>query len=241
MRSAQLTVLCCLLLGGCASYVTPGAPVSLEGVNGEDVANALSRQPAAPFPARLALVRVQAPNYQSYSTDGRGDGSYSVVTTRELIDQEALGSLTEWPAVADVAPLNALLLPTRFDSFDDLRVAAAKVQADVLVMHTIGTTFRVKGRGYGPLAAISLGIVPDRDAVVLATASAVLVDVRTGFVYGLAEGNGQATGLTNVWGLRDKIDGKRLEAEQAAMRALLAEMEQTWMGILKVHGPQTAR
>jgi hypothetical protein len=43
--------------------------------------------------------------------------------------------------------------PARLGSIDDLRVAGAKVQADLLLVYTIDTSFRVQGKGYGPLTA----------------------------------------------------------------------------------------
>ena len=92
---------------------------------------------------------------------------------------------------ADLGPigLSALghLLPSP-------RLSAAQIQADVLLVYTLDTSFRIQGRGYGPLAAISLGVVPDRDAYITSTASALFIDVRTGFVYGVAEATAKHRG-----------------------------------------------
>ena len=48
-------------LGGCASYMTPGGGVSIPEITTPNVADAMSRQPAAVFPARLAVVRDAKP------------------------------------------------------------------------------------------------------------------------------------------------------------------------------------
>jgi hypothetical protein len=93
-------------------------------------------------------------------------------------------------------PINRLLLPPKLDSLDDLRLASAQVQADIVLVYTLDTSFRIQGRGYGPLAAISLGVVPDRDAYITSTASALFIDVRTGFIYSVAESTAKASGLT---------------------------------------------
>jgi len=218
-------------LSGCASYVTPGGSLSFEAINRFDIAEVASRKPAANFPATIAIVRVQAPQYRSYTSDAIGKGSFTVVPTQELLTEEQLQSLSHWPSVRAVVPISRLLLPAILNSVDDLRLAAAKLQADVVLVYTIDTTFRVQGRAYGPLSVISLGLAPDRDAYITSTASAIFTDVRTGYTYGVAEATTKAAGLTNAWGSRATIDRKRLEAEQQAFATLILESEKTWRGI----------
>lgn len=229
MRQILLAMI--VLLSGCATYVTPGGSVRLGDIDREDIAKVASRKPSPNFPARLAIARVQAPDYKSNTMEGYGSGRFSVVTTQELLSEDHTQALARWPAVAGVALINRLLLPSKLDSLDDLRLSAAKVQADILIVYTIDTTFRVQGRGYGPLSVISLGLVPDRDAYVTSTASAVFTDVRTGFVYGLAESTAKASGLTNAWSSSDTVDHKRLEAEKQAFTQLITEATKTWSGI----------
>lgn len=230
-----LITLVALLAAGCASYTTPGSAVDISKIDRTDVAEAMARQPAAMFPARIAIVRVQAPDYRSHSSQPLATGAFSVVTTQDLLTDEQVRQFEGWPQVAGIAPLNRLLLPASLGSLDDLRVAAAKLQADVLLVYTLDTAFRVQGRGYGPLAAISLGLVPDRDAFITSTASALFTDVRTGFVYGAAEATAKASGLTNVWGSSDTIDRQRLEAEAQAFAGLVTEAARTWGGIVRQH------
>jgi hypothetical protein len=222
-----------LLCSACASYVTPGGPVRLEDINRADIAEVAARKPSPNFPARIAIARVQAPQYKSYSTESYGTGRFSVVTTQELMTEDQFEGISKWPSVAGVAPINRLLLASTFESLDDLRLSAAKVQADVLLVYTVDTLFTVHGRAYGPLSLISLGLAPDRDANVTSTASAVFTDVRTGFTYGVAEATAKATGLTNIWGSSDTVDKKRLEAEQQAFALLIPQAEKTWTGITK--------
>jgi hypothetical protein len=222
-----LVVLC----SGCASYVTPGGPVRLADINRADIAEVASRKPSPNFPARLAFAQVQAPQYKSYKSESYGAGRFSVVTTQELLTEDQIQTITNWPSVAGVAPISRLLLQPNMDSIDDLRVSAAKLQADVLLVYTIDTSFKVQGRVYAPLSLISLGMVPDRDAYITSTASALFTDVRTGFVYGLSEATAKATGLTNIWGSSDTVDLKRVEAEHEAFKLLIPQLEKTWTGI----------
>lgn len=228
-----ITILLVLVCAGCASYVTPGGPVKLEDIDRPDIAKVAARKPSPNFPARLAIVRVQAPQYRSYSSEAYGDGRYSVLTAQELLTDDHVKTIQSWPALAGFVPINRLLLPSKFDSLDNLRLAAAQVQADILLVYTLDTTFRVQGRGYGPLAVISLGVLPDRDAYITSTASALFTDVRTGFIYGVAEATTKVSGLTNVWGSRSTIDRKRIEAEQGAFDQLVSQASVTWAGIAR--------
>jgi hypothetical protein len=230
----KLFWLLAFLVTGCTHYVTPGGPVNFDDINRPDIADIMSRKPSPHFPANVAIVRVQAPQYRSYSADGYGAGRYSVVTTQELLSDETVQGFSTWTSIAGVAPVSRLLLPSKLESLDDLRLAAAKVQADILLSYTIDTTFRVRGdRAFGPLTVISLGLIPDRDAYVTATASAIFTDVRTGYTYGVAEATAKASGLTNAWGSSDTIDKKRREAEGRAFASMLAEAKKTWDGFTK--------
>ncbi len=151
-----------------------------------------------------------------------------MLTTQELLTEDHMTSIQAWPALAGAVPINRLLLPQKLESFDDLRLPAAQIQADVLLVYTLDTSFRIQGRGYGPLAAISLGVLPDRDAYITSTASALFIDVRTGFVYGVAESTAKTSGLTNIWSSSSTIDKKRVEAEQQAFDQLMSQAAITW-------------
>lgn len=222
------------LLHGCAAkYVTPGGPAHLADIDRPDIRELVARKPSPNFPARIAIARVQAAGYRSQTAEGVGLGRFTVITVQELFGDKELQAVSDWGQVAGVAPLNSLLLPPTLNSLDDLRVAAAKVQADVLLIYTLDTLFRVQGKVYSPLAVISLGILPDRDAKVTSTASALFIDVRTGFVYGLADATAKASQLTNAWDSADAVDRKRLEAEKQAVQELVRNLGSTWSGIVK--------
>ena len=178
MRAPALTL--CIALaaagtGSCASkYVTPGAAARLDRlrdgaaadaavVDRVDVLTELQRAPAAHFPARLAIARVQAPGYVSHSQRGGsvpGLG-FSVMTVNELLDDEQLSEIAQWIDVAGAAPLNRMLLPDSVRGVDDLRVSAAKLQADMLLLYTIDTRFEVRRKLVLPTGVISLGLAPE--------------------------------------------------------------------------------
>ncbi len=227
-NSAAAVVLVC---AGCASYTTPGGPAPLAKLGHADEADASLRQPSPHFPANIAVVRVQAPEYKSYTSGSVGSGRFSVLTTRELLTDTQLKAVSDWPQVEAVATFNPSVLPPKLDSLDDLRLAAAKLQTDILLVYTIDTLFRVQGRAYRPQSSIPLKGTPDADAYVASTATVLFTDVRTGFTFGEASATGKASGLAEAWGSGKAVDKKRLEAETLAFTALFAESEKTWAGI----------
>ncbi len=100
-----------LFVGGCSiAYRTPGGGANLKLFADRDIREILARQPSAPRPVHLALARVQEPHYRSHSTRGHGKGRYSVVTVRDVEQDADFDRLAGLPEVAQVVPLNRLLL-----------------------------------------------------------------------------------------------------------------------------------
>lgn len=240
LAGAWVTI-CAGLQLGCVQYATPGAgmrPVNLAAAE-EDIAARLERRAAAPFPARLAIARVQAPGYRSHSAEGYGRGKFSVVTVRDVETGKDFERLSSLPLVAGVAPLNRLILPEQLNSDKELRLAAAALHTDILLLYSFDTNFRIDGRDIGPLGLITLGFLPVDEAVVTSTVSAALFDVRTGFVFGVAEGSATQKQPASAWNTRDAIDDARRKAERKSFDNLLDELEQTWKHVVGNHaGPQ---
>jgi hypothetical protein len=238
-----------LLCAGCTGsrYVTPGgamAPGALRAENagvrsarpGESVGTVEPARPTAKFPARVAVARVQAAGYRNHAIAGYGSGEYTVVTTREVERDADVERLFKLPQVAGVAMLNRLVLPQQFSTDADLRQAAAKLQADLLLVYTFDTSFNVNDRNLGPLGVVTLGMLPINDARISTACSAALYDVRTGYVYGLAEGTASDKGLANAWNSSDVLDAARRRTEAAAFTQLTDELETMWAGVVREHG-----
>lgn len=227
----------CILLGlsGCASYTTPGGPVDLTGIQSADIRELMSREAAATFPASVSFARVQSPRYESLTSETYGNGQYVVVTSRELMSDARIEEIRRWDAVRSVSPLSRLLIPSSLNSIDDLRTASASLKSDVLIVFTLDTSFRVDGKSIGPLSVISLGLMRDRETVVSTTASAVFVDVRTGFVYGVAEATVSKAQITNAWDSINAADQGRLQTEREAFDGLFQELKRTWSSIVSEH------
>jgi len=239
MLSMKTTLTACVLalIAGCATYTTPGAGVNIENLSkaDPDIAELLKAEPAASFPARVAVARVQASGYYSHSNHCYGEGRFCVVTTRDIEPEESYDRLSKLPQVAGLGLMNRMLLPAKFTSSKDLRQGAAKLKADLLLVYSIDTGFRVENTDLGPLALVSLGFLPTKNAKVTATASAAMFDVRTGFVYGVAEATAVEEQRGTFWSSSEAVDTARKAAETAAFQKLVGEVVKFWGDVLRTH------
>jgi hypothetical protein len=225
---------CLLLLGGCAShYVTPGGPAPLMQLAGESagVAERLQAVPAAQWPAGIAFARVQAQGYRSHRSAGVDRGSLALVGAGKLERETDAAAIAGWPSVRGVARLTPILVPPSDSALGALREGAATLRADILALYTIDTDFRVDDRDIGPLALLTLGLAPTREAVVSSTASIAFFDVRTGFCYGAAEGSATDDQIASEWTKDQAVDDARLRAERVAFERMLVEAAKAWSGI----------
>lgn len=226
-----------LVLGGCASYTTPGGGVQLSALADADINELMSRKPAANFPANISVARVQAPGYQSYTVDSFGSGRYSVVTTREVESEDDFKKLSRLPMVAGIAPLNRILLPANLDSIKSLREASARLKADVLLIYTFDTSFHAGEQRFAPLNTIALGFLKNKKVTVTTTVSAAFFDVRTEYLYGLSEATVKESRQSSVWSTSAAVDDLRVVTEKAAFQQLVPEIENTWAEIAAQYAP----
>jgi hypothetical protein len=229
---------CMALLCGCSTYTTPGAGVELGAITegrGE-IADAFARQPAIVFPARLAVARVASAGYRSGSNSSIGNGAFGIVTARDIETEESLERLARMPRIVAVAPVSRLLVSPDLKDTRDLRAAAAQLRADAILIYTIDTRFRTESAALGPLQTIALGFLPSKKAVVNATCAFIIIDVRTGFVYGAGETTATEDQRSNVWGSENAIEAARLRAERKAFEDGLGEIAELWTSIVTTHG-----
>lgn len=206
--------ICIFVLVSCVGcqhrYITPGEGANLAGIAGltrqqteeitdKEIQDILDRKPASPFPARMAYVRIQSSGYRSYMVDSYGYGNYSVVTAKDIETDEHFKKLSQLPMISAITPLNKVLIPTQLRSDKELRMAASHLHADLLFVYTLDTVFRIKDHDIGPLGVITLGFLPNQEARVRTTASAVVFDVRTGYVYGLTEATAFESQMASAW------------------------------------------
>ncbi len=230
LRSFVPSLCSALFLSSCASYVTPGREADLSTFTDPRVKKAFVARPAIQFPANLAVVRIQESGYRSESAQGYGSGAYSVVTTRDIETEQDIDMISSLEGVAGVVTLNRLLLPKSLSSDLDLRESAAKLQADAILIYTLATEFS-DNDVIAPLTTLSLGLAPNRRYKINSTASAILMDTKTGYIYGALEEGDSRSGLTIAWGSSNAIEAARKKAERAAYDKLLASFPPFWTRI----------
>ena len=234
---------------GCASYVVPGGPADFRalGITAAEqelrtdraIAVAMSRKPAASFPARIAVARLQDAGYRNYSSYAYGSGRATVQTVRDVESEEDFARLGELPQLGGIAHLNRLVLPDSINDAEDLRVAAAQVKADMLLLYTFDTKFGVD-TVVPVLGTITLGLFPSKESRVNTTCSLALIDVRTGYIYGLAESSAAAEQLANGWTSETAVDQSRRRAEGEAFTGVVDEFVSLWGGVVREYAEPAA-
>lgn len=227
-------------LPGCGThYVTPGGGVSLADFAPAGSADGLGHfyqaAPASAFPAHLAMARLQDGGYATTTNSGYGTGRYSLVTTRDIETDDAIATIGSLPMIQGVAPLGRLLVPSAMETIDDLRVPAARLRADMILIYSIDTTFSIGGKSLGPASMLSLGFLPNKTARVTATVAGVLVDVRSGYVYGTTEATVTEEHRASVWSTAMIVDAARITAEEAAFTGFVDEFGKLWAGVVNSH------
>ena len=238
------------LLSGCAAYHAPGraadfralglTPEAQKAGTPMDINAGFDRKPLASFPAGVAVVRIQAPGYVSPTAQGFGSGAYSVVLTRDVEPDDAFTRLAKLPQVRGVAPIGRLLLPAQLNSDRELRNAAAQLQCDMLLVYTLDTTFHDRDLAT-PLSIVTLGLSPTQATNVVTTASAMLMDTRNGYIYGVAEASAKKDGLATAWNTGSAIDASRRQTETQAFGKLVGDIETMWKGVVQEVGPNATR
>ncbi len=230
------------LLTACAttSYVTPNVGVNLDAIDINDygIRDSFEAQPAAPFPAVIAVTRIQQSGSIAYGNPSHGTGKYSVITSRDIENASDYARITALPQVAGIATLNRLLTPENLKSVKSLREAAASLHADMLLLYTIDSSYRIRGWDLGPLEFFTLGIIPNKKASVTTTASTVLYDVRTGFIYGEAEATYSAGQISTVWNVDQAVDNVRQKTERIAFTKLVDNFCKFWPDVVAKHAGQ---
>jgi hypothetical protein len=242
MRRLFIPIATLAMMSGCVEYHAPGGPADLRalGVTPEeqragtqaDIGANFDKRPLASFPANIAVARLQAPGYTSSTAQGWGQGAYSIVLTRDIEPDDAVKRLAKLPQVRGIAPVGRMLLPTRLNSDKELREAASKLQADMLLIYTLDTSFHDREKA-APISVITLGLSPTKATNVVTTASAVLMDTRNGYIYGVAEASAKRSGTASAWTTESAIDADRQETEREAFRKLVGEVETMWTGVAR--------
>ena len=223
-------------LSGCATYIPPSGRADLAALSSPSMKESFAAKPATGFPVSIAAVRVQAPRYRNYYTEREGgvfgQGRYSVITVKEVEEDADIQRIARLPQVGGLITLSTLLLPEQLQSDRELREAAARLKADMVLLYTFDTSFHDNDAS-ATLNVVTLGLSPTRRVFVHVAASALLMDTRTGFIYAALEVNEKRQVTTNAWESRDGADRARRDAEKAAFKALVNELEKNWPQVIR--------
>ena len=232
MKTTISTLLFIILLSSCATkYTTPGSEVKISALADEDIAKVLTNKPSAEFPVNIAVARIQAPNYSNFLYNSRQavpNGNFSMILTREPNEEYTIKELAKLKGIKQISPFNRLLLPYNYQSIKDLRLAAAKMKAQMLLVYTFDTEFSVDAKNYGPQNVFALGYLKNKELKVRTTSSVALFDVQTEYLYGLAEATAEKTKKSNIWKENQEVDNLRVESEKESFENLSREIEKMW-------------
>lgn len=228
-------------LFGCSTYHPPGLRADLQAFAPPSIQDSFAIQPSNPFPASVAILRIQGAGYSNYNLNRVGGavhaGRYTVILTKEVGEDAVLESLRNLPSIGGLTSINRMLLPERIDNDRDIREAAARLQADLVLLYTFDTAFFDQDASV-PLSVITLGLSPTRRIAVATTVSALLLDTRSGFIYAAYEITERAETLATTWGSRESADGMRQETETKAFARLAETFIADWPEILRRHPPR---
>jgi hypothetical protein len=161
-----------------------------------------------------------------------GQGRYSIITVKEVVEDADIERIANLPQVGGLISISTLLLPQTLKSDREIREAAARLKADMVLLYTFDTSFQDNDASK-TLNVVTLGLSPTRRVFVNVAASAILLDTRTGFIYAALEANEKREVRTNAWESRETADRARRDAEKTAFKALVGEFEKSWPDIVK--------
>jgi hypothetical protein len=234
------------MFAGCEAYSAPGERAdfsklgltteTVEYLTDSTVQQALDKRPLVTFPASIAVVRVQGPTYNSYSYNRYYDsvprGAYSVLTIRDIEKDSDFEPLSKLPRVQGVGAIKRILLDKELNSDLELRAAAAKLNANLLLFYTLDTVFTNKTH-IAPLTVITLGVAPNAEACVTCTASSVLMDTRNGYIYAVAESTAADNQIATAWTSADAMDEVRQRTERQAFVGMIDAFTKEWPNVVR--------
>ena len=148
---------------------------------------------------------------------------------KEDSDLERVAKL---PDIAGFISVSPLLIPPTLHSDLELREAAARLKADMLLLYTFNTSFHDNDASVA-LNVVTLGLSPSRQVFVRVAASALVIDTRTGFIYAALEANEKRQVISNAWESGETADRARRDAEKVAFKGLVKEFEKNWGQIVE--------
>ena len=182
----------------------------------EDVRRIAAIEPTLAFPARIGLARIE-------------HGSLTALPEDEArIWQDVLEDLgSDYGEFVPVSPLIASMVsdaPARRSSnaaaiIAHIRRGAARQHLDYVLTYEVGSSREEKANALAlaDLTVIGMFVLPSRTIEIDASASGLMLDVRTGYPYATMTAHAEKSGVSRV--ISDRSTG-RTYAEKAETRAV---------------------
>lgn len=173
--------------------IANGAPTDVD----DDVRRIAAIEPNLIFPARIGLARIQNGALTALPAD-------EARIWQDLIDQMG----TQYGAFVPVSPLIASMvgepaapgMDRAAAVIANVRRGAARQHLDYVVTYEVGSSRQQKANALAlaDLTIIGMFVLPSRTVEVEATASAIMLDVRTGYPYATLTTHADKSGVSRV-------------------------------------------
>lgn len=183
-------------------------------------------RPIASFPAVIAVLELTSPKQWNE------ERAMGIRTEEESADLRCLDSL---PRVQQLSMINPMHI--QWGHPQSYYSAARSMNADILILYQVRSGRVYHGVTIPLLGVLTLGLFPNEYRQAFATASALILDARTGYLYGTIEMSSSAWRLANGWTGDDQDDSIALRARQHAIADFGKALPQAWERILKKHDP----
>jgi hypothetical protein len=185
-----------------------------------DVRSIAAVEPDLRFPARIGLARI---------------GQYKSLTSVPLDEAESWRDAAEdlGPSFGEFIPVSPLVANSvsSFDQrknstvIDHIRRGAARQHLDYVIAYEVSDLAKSDGNALrlADLTVLGLFVLPSRNLKAEATASAILLDVRTGYPYLTGSTFTDKKSISTVIGKGDRKDKLRNATRQVAVAQLAEE------------------
>lgn len=225
------------MVSGCnESYVTPSKGANLTVFQSTDVvasdqsgaSGAVSEPvPMAEFPVHLAVARIQMPCDSYYYADQVS--TYAVASVRD-VESGSDVSFEALEGIAQIVPINHMLLGGQQKDPDMLRRAAASLKAQMVFVYTLDTRLSEEDWS-SPISIATLGMAPTVTTRVTTTASGVLLDTQTGYVYGAVEATSSKSQKAAFLTRENAWDQCQRQTEKQAYEKLFEQFKAYWKDV----------
>lgn len=219
MNRFTASLLVSFLLNSC-QYDTPSSyslPVT-GGPSGATQENSNAR-PTVRFPARVAVVRIEGSH-----------GGFRMIPETDVEQDEHVAVAAALPGVAGIVSLNRVALVSEVKSYRELDAEARKVGADLVAVYRFEASNR-SSDAFVPLTVATLGLAPTNSFKTAATATLMVRDARTGYLYGVLEETATGKGVTAGMDVYNATERSKERAKKEALDKLTAKLPGFWEGV----------